>query len=198
MAVIERHGPGGIELLALEAKELVLGRNPECDVVLDTDPAVSRVHARLERVGPAWTITDLGSANGTLVGGEPIFAPHTLRHGDEILVGRTRLVFRDQGTKPGPDTEKLGKPPKLTNAEKEVLVELCRPIMSGKAFASPASVQEIAARRFTTRGAVTQLLGNLFDKFGIDEGPDRRVRLANAALDRGAITLGDLKAEPDA
>jgi DNA-binding NarL/FixJ family response regulator len=41
--------------------------------------------------------------------------------------------------------------------------------------------------------AVKQHLSNLFDKFGIVDGERRRVRLANAALSSGAVSLGDLQ-----
>jgi hypothetical protein len=41
--------------------------------------------------------------------------------------------------------------------------------------------------------AVKQHLSNLFEKFGILESDRRRVRLANAALSTGAVSLGDLR-----
>jgi len=69
-------GEGRLVTHALVADELVIGRAPECDVVVD-HRALSRRHAILRRVGTV-TIQDLGSTNGTrtasrvLIGGEPV------------------------------------------------------------------------------------------------------------------------------
>lgn len=70
---------------------LVIGRLPECDVVLG-DPNVSRRHAELRRAGEGVVITDLGSTNGTRVNGVPV-RERQLMSGDEITVGSTSLVF---------------------------------------------------------------------------------------------------------
>ena len=59
-------------------------------------------------------------------------------------------------------------------------------------FTEPASIREIATALFVSDAAVKQHLGNLFAKFGIGEGERRRVRLGNAALSTGAVSLGDL------
>jgi DNA-binding CsgD family transcriptional regulator len=201
MAIFERHGSSGLDLVALESvvpgDRIVIGKAADCDLVIDDDDAVSRVHAKLERVGPVWTVTDLGSTNGTVVNGKLLAATYTLRHGDEVLLGRTRLLFRDRASLPGVATTKLSPPPRLTRTEREVLVELCRAAFEGgSGFQPPASVAEIAERRFTSISAVRQVLEHLYDKFGIIEGPNRRVRLANAAILCGAVTSADMKDSP--
>jgi DNA-binding CsgD family transcriptional regulator len=55
-------------------------------------------------------------------------------------------------------------------------------------------VREIAARLYVTQNAVKAHLSNLYDKFGIpdDPGVNRRVALANEAVERGAVSLSDL------
>lgn len=67
--------PGG-SLVALSADVVILGRNPVGDpahplaqlvAVADATRTVSKTHARLERRGEVWTITDLGSTNGILL-----------------------------------------------------------------------------------------------------------------------------------
>jgi len=143
----------------------------------------------------AWCIRDLGSTNGTLVNGKRLVGERVLRDGDEITLGRTRLVYRDQANWREPSTDGLPSPPALTPRERDVLVELCRPVLSGNAFTPPASVREIADELVVTEAAVKQHLAHLFDKFVIPErGRDsRRVRLANQALQRGAVTLADLQ-----
>ncbi len=73
------------------AEPLVIGRLPECGVVL-ADSNVSRRHAELRRAGDSVVLTDLGSTNGTRVNGAPI-RERVLVSGDEVSVGSTRLIF---------------------------------------------------------------------------------------------------------
>jgi len=74
---------------------------PEIDLDEDDPEAkVSRRHARIfYREGRFW-IEDLGSLNGTFVNRGPRLHPHQpvpLRHGDEIIVGKTFLRFLIEG-----------------------------------------------------------------------------------------------------
>jgi hypothetical protein len=79
------------ERVTVGADPVVVGRLPECTVVLG-DPNVSRRHAEIRHVGDAVVVTDLGSTNGTKVNGIPVREQH-LASGDEITVGSTTLVF---------------------------------------------------------------------------------------------------------
>src|SRR6185295_3599173 len=58
-------------LLLPAGRETVVGRDADCDVVLDDD-RVSRRHAILVSDGTGWSITDLTSKNGTLIDGMPV------------------------------------------------------------------------------------------------------------------------------
>jgi predicted component of type VI protein secretion system len=194
MALLEVWGLHGREIRTLDGERVTIGKNADNDLVIAEDPSVSRAHAVIERAGGRWMIRDVGSTNGTLVNGERIFGERQLRDDDEIFLGRTRLHFCDRATAEDVSTARTGARPRLTPKEHEVLVELCRPLRNGAAFTEPASVQDIADRRFVTVAAVKQHLGHLYDKFDIPEDvPNRRVRLANAALESGAVTLADLK-----
>jgi len=73
------------------SEPLVIGRLPECGVVL-ADSNVSRRHAELRRSGDSVVLTDLGSTNGTRVNGAPI-RERVLVSGDEVSVRSTRLIF---------------------------------------------------------------------------------------------------------
>jgi pSer/pThr/pTyr-binding forkhead associated (FHA) protein len=73
------------------SEPLVIGRLPECSVVL-SDSNVSRRHAEIRRKGDGVFVTDLGSTNGTRVNGAPV-REQFLASGDEISVGTTRLIF---------------------------------------------------------------------------------------------------------
>ncbi len=77
---------------SLASSRLLMGRESKNDIVVH-DINASRTHAelRLEPQG-VWTITDLGSTNGTLVNGAEI-ATSPLREGDRITIGMTNYVF---------------------------------------------------------------------------------------------------------
>jgi hypothetical protein len=180
--------------LPLEADRMTIGKSDENDVALPDDPTASHLHAVLERFPAGWCVADLGSSNGTWLNGERIWAAQRLRHGDEIRVGQSRVVFRDQEAASGDQTVAGGAPPLLTAREGDVLVALCRPLLSRDVFTEPASTRAIADELVITQAAVKQHLANLFDKFGVpDDGSNRRVRLANEALRRGAVSLADLR-----
>lgn len=72
-------------------RPLVIGRMPECDIVLN-DPNVSRRHAEVLRQGEDVILRDLGSTNGTKVNGGRVTSV-LLSHGDQISIGASRLVL---------------------------------------------------------------------------------------------------------
>ena len=77
------------------------------------------------------------------------------------------------------------------------LLALCRPVLSADLFTEPASIRLIAEQLVVTEAAVKQHLLRLYDKFGVYEsGERRRVRLANEAVRRGAVSLADLRDLP--
>ena len=70
----------------------VLGRSRDSDVVLD-DPNVSRHHAEVRPSGGSWIVNDLGSTNGIKLNGRRIRGPESLKPGDEIELGTSRVTF---------------------------------------------------------------------------------------------------------
>ena len=178
----------------LEADRTTVGQAAENDVSLVDDPTASHLHAILERFPAGWCVTDLGSSNGTWVNGERIWSSRRLRHGDEIRLGQTRLIFRDPLSAVGARTEAEDAPPSLTSRECDVLVALCRPLLDRDMFTEPASTRTIADELVISQAAVKQHLANLYDKFGVPSNSNRRSRLANEALRRGAVSLTQLRA----
>jgi hypothetical protein len=88
----------------LQGKQFVVHRSPttiggqgSCDIFLFKDAAVGPEHARLNRVGRAFEIEDLGSIGRTLVNGHPVDR-RILRDGDLITIGSTQLEFRSRGS----------------------------------------------------------------------------------------------------
>jgi hypothetical protein len=196
-AYLEVWKPSGRELVALSEPQIRLGRDPSNDVVLD-DQTVSRLHAVLESYGSGWSVRDLGSRNGTLVNGERLLWERVLRHGDEIRLGGARLVYRAERSSGDRAIETLAEQPapEFTRRERDILLALCRPLFGGDPFPQPASVKQMAAELFVTEAAIKQHLIHLYDKFAIHGEGDRRVRLANEAIRRGAVTAADLREKP--
>lgn len=81
------------EDVPLREGENLIGRGLECTVRIDT-PKVSRRHARIVVDGSRATLEDLGSKNGTYVGGHRLEGRVLLAAGDVIRVGAAVLVFR--------------------------------------------------------------------------------------------------------
>jgi DNA-binding CsgD family transcriptional regulator len=188
---VEVWGRSGRELRTLDSERVTIGTLESNDVVVDAE-GVSRVHAAFERFGATWCVRDLGSRNGTFVNGGRVIGEHALNSGDEILLGRLRLLFH--GPARGQETAAIAKPPALTARERDVLVALCRPLLTGDAFTEPASIRAIAAELVVSEAAVKQHLTRLYGKFDVAADRERRrVQLANAAVGRGAVKLADLR-----
>jgi Protein of unknown function (DUF3662)/FHA domain len=82
----------GERTVALSSDTVTIGRLAECDVVLK-DKGASRKHAQLKRRDGSWTLTDLGSTNGTRLNGQTVQS-RELSDGDTITIGTTVIEFR--------------------------------------------------------------------------------------------------------
>jgi pSer/pThr/pTyr-binding forkhead associated (FHA) protein len=184
------------EATRLGSDRITVGNDDGNDIALGADGTVSGLHAAFERFGSGWCVIDLGSRNGTYVNGERILGPRALRPGYEVLVGATRLVFRDDSGARERTTIAAVAPPALTDRERDVLLALCRPVVSGELLNEPATVRAIAEELVLTEDAVKKHLRRLYEKFHITERPARG-RLANEAIRRGAVSLGDLRPRSD-
>ncbi|HXY46212.1 MAG TPA: FHA domain-containing protein [Acidimicrobiales bacterium] len=199
LGYLEIWDSSGTRLVPLRDEPLIVGKSEQSSVRITSDPSMSRVHAVFERLGAIWCLRDLGSKNGTRVNGRPVSGQQALHDGDEILLSRTRIVFRAEERTQASATRVGQAPPELTRRERDVLVALCRPLLEGGVFREPAETKEIARRLVVSEGAVKQHLLHLYDKFGIyGTSERRRVQLANEALTRGAVHVSDLAAESGA
>jgi pSer/pThr/pTyr-binding forkhead associated (FHA) protein len=86
-----RSGPQAGERFVLDGDVTRLGRHPDSDISLD-DISVSRRHAEIRHDGDEFVLRDVGSLNGTYVNQRRVDSV-VLQQGDEILVGRFRLLF---------------------------------------------------------------------------------------------------------
>jgi FHA domain len=76
--------------LELREGSILIGRLPECDVMID-DALVSRMHARLTVRDDGVVVEDLHSTNGVYVNGARITHNAQLREGDRLLIGTTEI-----------------------------------------------------------------------------------------------------------
>ena len=90
MLVVVR-GPNAGARFLLDRDVTTIGRHPDCDIFLH-DVTVSRRHSEVRRAGEVFTVIDLGSLNGSYVNGERL-EQHSLDSGDELQVGRFKLLF---------------------------------------------------------------------------------------------------------
>ncbi|WP_232667127.1 FHA domain-containing protein [Pseudonocardia sp. TRM90224] len=194
---VEVWSSAGVGRVSLAGDRITIGRSSRNDVIID-DPQISRLHAVMERLGGAWCIRDISSRNGTFVNGGRIVQQATLRPGDEIRVGRTRLMLRGEGPVSDTDVEVTvahRPPPRLTHRERDTLLALFSAVSATDTFTELATPRDIAGLLWITEAAVRHHLASLYEKFEIDGGGEqRRVRLANEALRRGAITFADVRA----
>ncbi|MDF2091259.1 FHA domain-containing protein [Knoellia sp. 3-2P3] len=87
-------GPLAGTSLRLRESGTLIGRNPECALVLDDDFASGR-HARIFERDGQWFVEDLGSTNGTFLGTQRLSEPAPVAVGSVLRVGRTVVELRN-------------------------------------------------------------------------------------------------------
>lgn len=194
-----RDAEQGWRILTLSpaANRVTIGRDPSCDVRLDSDIRVSRTHAEIIRVGVDWVLLDDGlSRNGTWVNGKRITGRVRLHDGAMVRCGSSIVSFRlprreveepstQNGTVAAAETL-------LTPVQMAVLSALCRPFQVQGPFAAPASNAVIADELHISVQTVKSHLRSLFGVFGLQELPQnqKRARLAETAVRHGLVTVG--------
>lgn len=95
--LVVKKGPEAGTNFFLEKDVVTCGRDASSDIFLD-DVTVSRRHAEIRRDANGFTIVDRDSLNGTFVNRNRVDqAP--LSNGDEIQIGKFKLVIFTDGTK---------------------------------------------------------------------------------------------------
>jgi len=90
LLVVQR-GPGAGNRFLLDQDVVTAGRHPESEIFLD-DITVSRRHVEFRRTSDGFTVSDVGSLNGTYVNRDRIDEA-VLANGDEVQIGKFRLVY---------------------------------------------------------------------------------------------------------
>ena len=195
--LIYRDGTGTQCILDLDGapERLTIGRSVTNGLALEWDGEVSRVHATLERLGDEWTLVDDGRArNGTFLEGERVHGRTRLQDGDAVGVGRTVIVFRSPGHESvRTATSEHRTLPAVSDAQRRVLVALCRPY-GERDFAVPASNRQIADELVIGVETVKTHMRALFDAFALGDIPQhqKRAALAQRALESGLVARREL------
>ena len=128
---------------------LTIGRKPENDVQID-NLAVSGHHARIDRTGTDFILTDLQSTNGTFVNHKQVFS-YTLKHGDNVQIGKHVLLFL-ASEKQGAGVEEPAKEADLdktmildTAKQRELLAKQGKPGMPSQAPAPSEKIGVLSA-----------------------------------------------------
>lgn len=129
MAVLQMvRGLNPGQLFPLEKDKAILGRHPDCQIVLDAG-AVSRQHAQILQVGEDYFVEDLRSRNGTFVNGQLVEGRHKLNDNDKLKICDLLLSFHL--TEPLPQSASTISQPAPTDSALAMVVD-----DSGKTFSS--------------------------------------------------------------
>jgi pSer/pThr/pTyr-binding forkhead associated (FHA) protein/DNA-binding CsgD family transcriptional regulator len=178
--------------------ELTVGRRPSNQIPLSWDLSVSRIHALLERVGDYWTVSDDGlSRNGSFVNGSRVVGRRRLIDGDLMRFGDTVIAYCDPErgeSRATADQEELPTVSTVSEAQRRVLLALCRPYKNSDGFAAPASNKQIADELCIGIDAVKSHMRALFYVFGVGKLPQnqKRAHLVERAFRTGVVTDRDL------
>jgi len=85
-------GRKAVQVHDLDQVTIRVGRDEEMDIMID-NTSVSRNHVEFRTDGTGWVVEDLGSSNGTFMGGEKLDGPRAIEAGDEIGIGKFFIVF---------------------------------------------------------------------------------------------------------
>ncbi|MBN1773805.1 MAG: FHA domain-containing protein, partial [Deltaproteobacteria bacterium] len=167
-----------------------IGRHPDNSLQL-LDRIVSKNHATITLQGGQFLLKDLQSLNGTFVNGVRVWE-HTMRDGDDVSMGNTRLVFHDErqgvaGTRVSIST------PDSTVAESHIRDKIAS--KSSDRFLPAAEIDDMdALRRDYEKLRITH---ELQKQIGLELDLDRllqtilRLSFEFLPADRGAVLLYD-------
>lgn len=146
----------------LDQEVTTLGRGSDNGYVI-ADPSVSRIHAELHLRGGTLFVTDLGSAGGTSVNGEPIEGPTILRHADAVSFGGVTATLEDPAADPGGDTTMVfavppvASGPHLSPRQQEVLERIAEG-MTNAQIGEQLGISERTVKAYAQE---------LYDKLGV-------------------------------
>ncbi|MGL4554367.1 MAG: SpoIIE family protein phosphatase [Gemmataceae bacterium] len=97
-------GPNEGNILSLDGDKFIMGRNPDCGIVIPVT-SVSREHAQILRLSGKYFIEDKQSRNGTFVNNQAINGRTALKNNDRIRICDFIACFLDQAPAAEADDE---------------------------------------------------------------------------------------------
>src|SRR4051794_33519680 len=91
---------GQVKNVPLKGERLAIGRSSAVELCFPEDAGLSRQHFAFESLDNQWTVSDLGSKNGTFVNNIPLKARLILQPGDRITAGHLVIVFAPDAAAP--------------------------------------------------------------------------------------------------
>jgi serine phosphatase RsbU (regulator of sigma subunit)/pSer/pThr/pTyr-binding forkhead associated (FHA) protein len=91
--LLATEGPLTGKTFPLEGPATIIGRHPECHIVLDSG-AVSRQHARIAFDAGRYYVEDLNSRNGTYRNGKPVLQRQLLHERDRLAICEMAFIFQ--------------------------------------------------------------------------------------------------------
>jgi len=213
---------GRMETREFHQPRVVIGRNPDCDLVV-TAQDVSRVHAAIDCDRDGWVISDLNSRYGTFVNHRRV-AVQRLKHGDRIILGGGATVLQFEvvpAAAPRQEEVLFGEPSaddrvRMTIGVEELERRMGRPLRPekaqametlpgaeaeasrGKASPEAAPKEPVLPRAGTSLVALFQQIGQvLLTSDDLDDMLGNVLDVAMSCLPahRGFVCLCDEKAE---
>ncbi len=143
VAILHPTGPGS--QIQIDRAVVLIGRSPECDVVLDFSSKISRMHCALVQVDAAYFVRDLGSMNGVTVAGQRVEKDQQLTNGVEVMIGDVKYLFLENvlpAPKVARPTAGVRATPVLIDETVDVLdveeVEIIEPTVVRRTTANPS------------------------------------------------------------
>jgi len=168
--LLTEDGPQSGLRYELTGPQVVLGRHPHCDIVIEVG-AVSRRHAQIMLVGNDFFLEDLNSRNGTYLNGQLVRQPRPLGEGDRVRICDVSYSFHHVAPAASPPPEPLPTDGSSVTAE---LVEDDVPmtsstIMSKLDVTSGHSGVQMAASAEVKLGALLEITQSLGKALSLDE-----------------------------
>jgi hypothetical protein len=181
--------------LSPSASPVDIGRVDVCPVRIESDPLVSRRHARLIFGAGWWSIEDATSHNGTFIGDKRIPGETILKDGARFRVGDTVLSVHLPES--GPDQTTLEEHAELRRLDpdpiqRKILVALARPWLAGYELPVSPSDADIAHTLGCDVKSVADAVTGLYEQAGLPSDVDQRNGLIALAMHERTVTPDDL------
>gem|GEM_PF-6333598 len=181
--------------LSPSASPVDIGRIDVCPVRIQSDPLVSRRHARLIFAAGWWSVEDAASHNGTFIGHRRITGETILKDGACFRVGDTVVSVHLPQSGPDQTTPEEHAEPRLLDPnplQRKILVALARPWLAGYEFPVSPSDAEIAHTLECDVTSIAEAVTNLYEQAGLSSDVDQRSGLIARAMHERTVTPDDL------